>query len=258
MSNKSGRQISKVRLTFFLIFTALILASVILVAISPDISIDGADRFSANIFKVVAVGLVFLMSLCLLKINKKSIFITISLIAYCVAVYFLFSLDNTKSPDDIALAKDIMLYALLAYALVLAIYTIILAKGVGLKVLNIAVRIALSVIAYFVLTEYLPEYFDLKNSLFIIYLVNSIITVLFLCFHFKTHYLIIIGLLLATIGSVFYAFSFGWITLFNITGDFVKFINSFDYGFILTIIGIYLTGCEAVFSGMFKNNRLSL
>ena len=258
MSYKNGRQISKVRMTFFIIFTILILASVVFVAISPDLSIDGAKWFRPNIFKIVAVGLVFLMCLCLLKINKKSIFITISLIAYCVAVYFLFSIDNAKTLDDITLAKDIMLYALLAHTLILALYTIVLAKGAGLKVLNIAVRTALSVIAYFVLTEYLPLYFDLKNTLFAIYLINSLITILFLCFNFKTHYLMIIGLFLATVGSVFYAFSFGWITLFNMSGNFVKFINSFDFGFILSTIGIYLTGCEAVFSGMFKNNRLSL
>ncbi len=254
MSN-SGRQISKVRLTFFLIFTVLILASVILVAISPEINIDGADWFSADIFKIVAVGLVFLMSLCLLKINKKSIFITISLTAYCVAIYFLYSLENTTLPSDITLAKDIMLYSLLASALVLAIYTLLLSKGAGLKVLNIAIRVALSLIAYFVLTEYLPEFFDLKSALFAIYLINSLITILFLCSKFKTHYLMIFGILLSTIGAVLYAFSFGW---FNLTGDFINFINSFDYSFILVIIGIYLTGCEAVFSGMFKNNKLNL
>lgn len=254
--NTSEKQISKTRLTFFIIFSILIVACVILAFITPSIDVVDVEWFNESLFQMASVGLVFLMSLCLLKINKKSLFVTISLIAYCVVAYFLFSLANfSNTADEIDLARKIMLYSMLAQQLIIAIYTILLSKGAGLKVLNIAARVALSLVAYFVLTETLPEYFDLENSLFAIYLVNALITFVVLCFSMKKHFLMAIGTLIATAGAVFYAFSFGWVALFGITGEFVKFISSFNIAYLLSIIGIYLLGCDAVFSGIFKTNR---
>ncbi len=257
--NKSGKQISKTRLAFFIIFSILILACAVFSLILPELAINTSAWawLSESLIKMVAIGLVFLMSLCLLKINKKSIFLTISLIAYCVAAYFLFSLSDAENLDQITLAQDIMLYSMLAHQLVLAVYSVVISKGAGLKVLNIAVRVGLSLIAYFVLTEYLPEYFDLRNSLFIIYLINSLVTLISFSCCFKKYFLMIFGVLLSIVGAVFYAFSFGWLTLFNITGNFAEFVTSFDFGFLLSIIGIYLIGCEAVFSGIYKNSHLT-
>lgn len=255
MRNSSGRVVSKVRLTFFVIFSILIIGSIIVVAVEPDINITGAEWFNINLFRAIAIGLTFLMSLCLLKINKKSIFITISLIAYCVACYFFISLSSGDSDAETAL--DVMFYSLLAHQLILAIYSVSLAKGAGLKVLEIAVRVALSLTAYFVLTETLPQYFDFKNALFMVYLVNALISIVSLSCHIKTHYLSVIGILLAAAGAIFYAFNFGWLTTFNITGDFVDFLATFDIGFVLSALGIYLTACDAVFSGIFRS-RLEL
>lgn len=240
----SERRISKFRLAIFVIFSILIIGSAVVALVNPKFSIDGAKWFNARFFRVIAIALVFLMCLLTLRKNSKSFLVLLALATLASSMGLMIALENTIKADEITLYEDILFYLTLAFQLILALYTIFLTKGVGLKVLNIAVRAGLSVIAYFVLTEYLPQYFTLKIALFAVYFLNALITVFLLLFRFKTHFLMIFGILLLSVGTIFYAFNFGLNATFEVSIKFLQFLASQDYAFIFSIAGIYLIGAD--------------
>ena len=151
----SERRISKFRLVVFIIFSILIIGSAVVALVNPKFSIDGAKWFNARFFRVIAIALVFLMCLLTLRKNSKSFLVLLALATLASSMGLMIALENTIKAEEIKLYEDILFYLTLAFQLILALYTVFLTKGVGLKVLNIAVRAGLSVIAYFVLTEYL-------------------------------------------------------------------------------------------------------
>ena len=248
---KDLRDISLFKKIMFLIFSIIIIAGIVIVV--ADIKLDVGEAsswFNLETISFAVICLCLLMSLIFLRFNKKSILLTISLIAYVVAGYFF-----TFPPfEEVTKNYDAILYCLCAFQGVILIYTVWLDKGTGLKILDIAIRVALSLLAYFLLPEYLPEYFDLNNTIFAIYMINALISIVCLFCHFRTNFLTCCGLILCLAGSIFYAFMFGGLELFGITGGFANFVNSFNMAFLLTAVGLYLISTDATFSSNFSQN----
>ena len=249
---KDIRDISLFKRIMFLIFSIIIIAGIVIVV--ADIKFDVGEAsswFNLKTIGFAVICLCLLMSLIFLRLNKKSILLTISLIAYVIAGYF-----YTFPPFEEAVRNnDAILYCLCAFQAVILIYTISLDKNLGLKIFDIALRVALSLLAYFLLPQYLPDYFSsLQNTIFVIYMINALISFVSLFFQFKRNFLTCTGLLLCLAGSIFYAFQFGALALFGINGGFADFVNSFDMGFLLTAVGLYLISTDATFASNFVHN----
>ena len=239
---KDIRDVSLIKRVSFIIFTILIVACGVFVVGKFDFS-ESVDWLHLEVLPFVTFCLCLLMSLLYLRFNKKSVITTLALIVFCVGAYFYTFQDMTDTNTQYT-----VLYILCGFQLCFAIYGLFLDKGLGFKVLDIGIRVGLSLLAYFLLPQYLPDYFSTINTIFAIYLINSLFTIVVLCFYFKTNYLTICGLILLLVGVVFYAFIYGAIDLFNITGGFVDFLNSYDIAFLFTALGVYFIATDAVFS----------
>lgn len=240
------RDISLFKKLMFIILSVLILAGMVIVLADIDFNVseDVARWLNNEMISYVVLCLSLLMSLIFLRLNKKSILLTISLIAIIVGASF-----NVFVPFEGNANNEAILYCLCAFQGAILIYTVWLDRGTGLKILDLAIRVALSLIAFFLLPEYLPDYFDITNTIFVIYLINSLVSLFTLAFHFKTNYLLWCGLLLVLAGTIFYMFMYGGLELFGIaSGGFASFLNSFDIAFLCTGLGVYLIATSATFS----------
>lgn len=239
------RDISLFKKIMFIIFSVLILAgiAIVLADINFDVSEEVGKWLNNDMISYVVFCLALLMSLIFFRFNKKSILLTLALIAFFVGASF-----NTFEPFDGNKNNEAILYCLCAFQAIILIYTVWLNRGTGLKILDLAIRVALSLLAYFLLPEYLPEYFDITNTIFVIYLINGLISLFTLAFRFKTNYFLWCGLFLVLAGSIFYMFMFGGLGLFGINGGFADFLNSFDIAFLCTALGIYLISTSATFA----------
>ena len=239
------RDISLFKKIIFCIFAVLVLAGMILVLadIQFDVSDEVAKWLNLDMIAYATFCLALLMSLIFLRFNKKSILLTLALVAFVVGASFKqftpFEQNNNEA----------ILYCLCAFQALIAIFTIWLDRGTGLKILDIAIRVALSLLAYFLLPDYLPEYFNITNTIFVIYLINGLISIITLLFHFRTNYLLWCGLVLVLAGTIFYMFMYGGLALFGIAGGgFADFLNSFDIAYLCTILGCFLIATSATFS----------
>ena len=239
------RDISLFKKIMFGIFSVLIIAGMVIVLadIKFEVTDEVAKWLNIDTIAYAVFCLALLMSLIFLRPNKKSILLTLSLVAIIVGASF-----NLFKPFEGAKNNDAVLYCLCAFQGIILIYTIWLDKGIGLKVLDLAVRVGLSLLAYFLLPEYLPEYFNLQNTIFVIYLINALVSLFTLLFHFRFNYLLWSGLFLVLAGTIFYMFMFGGLTLFGINGAFADFLNSFDIAFLTTALGLYFISTSATFS----------
>ncbi|MGN1201021.1 MAG: hypothetical protein ACI4R8_02000 [Candidatus Caccovivens sp.] len=124
------------------------------------------------------------------------------------------------------------------------LYTLTLAKGNGTRVVNLAVRVALCLLAYFILPKYIV--LSTLEMIAVMYIINSLVTLLILLLHIKTEWLIFIGFFLFFVCDIFVGLTNGGVELLGITGAFVDFINKFDIAFYTYIPGIFLIALSSV------------
>ena len=246
------RDISLSKKIFFSLFTILIVAGIVLSVISVKLNLGDAFAWLKNIgsFPFITISLIFIMSLVFVRLNKKSIIYMLSML--CVmAIFVLSSLSFVNENIEASLLQDLCLYLLCASQAVLIIYTVWMDKGAGLKCLELGIRVALSLALYFLLTELVPEHFDFRRAVYMIYALNSIITMVVLCFHFKTNYLSIIGVLLMLAGTVFIFLI--TTSLFTLPTIFVDIFVVYQGSFALFAFGAYLVATD----GVFANNMIA-
>lgn len=179
----------------------------------------------------------FLFALLFLKWTKRSVLFTLALATNVVADYFLILMPSEEN-------KLIGLYFFCGVQFFYFIYTLMLAKGNGTRVVNIALRVALCLIAYFVLKQYYT--LSILEIVAIVYIINFFVNLLVLLLHLKTEWLPFLGLLLFFTCDVFVGLTNGGVELFQITGAFVEFIYKYDIAFYTYIPGLFLIASSAV------------
>ncbi len=244
---KDFRDISLLKKILVIFATILTLAGVVIILANIVDMVEGDQIPWFNETNVVFITFAtpLLLSFIFLRFNKKSLLVTFSLVALVLGYAFYYYIPIRET-----LIATVTLYCLCAFQVFILIYCVWLTKGVGFKILDLAIRVGLSLLAFFLLPEYLPDYFSsVENVIFTIYLINSLISLIVLLIHFRENYILWCGLLLIFAGTIFYMFMFGGLELFNInTSGFANFINSFDIAFLCTSIGIYLLSLSATFS----------
>lgn len=187
----------------------------------------------------ICVGLCFLFALLFVRLDLKKILIALML-ALCVAADYFLIYDPKEEYRLIGLC------ILSGAQAVLLVYTLALNKGNGRRVINIASRVAICLVAYFVL----PEYFtlDLLQIIYMMNLLNFFVSLIVVLINIKKEWLLFLGLLLLILCDVVVGLKNGGLDLFGITGPFADFLNSYELEFYLFIPGLFLTAHSSAFS----------
>ncbi len=185
------------------------------------------------------VCLCFLLSLLFVRIDSKKILMTLILAVCVVADYFLI-----LNPSEEGRFIGLCIFCLAQ--LLLAIYTLLLNKGIGSRVANLAIRVALCLVAYYVL----PLYFTLGTTEFIavMYIINFLVSLAVLLWHIKTEWLTFVGFLLFFLCDIVVGLTNGGFEILQMTGSFVDFLTTHDVSFWLYIPGLFGIATSAVFS----------
>lgn len=185
------------------------------------------------------VGLCFLFSLIFVKLNFKKIVISLALASAVVADYFLVLNPSEEN-------KLIGTCIFCVFQFLLMVYTLRLNGSVGTRIVNLAVRVALCLIAYFVL----PSYVELGTLelIAVMYALNFLVSLVVLLFNIKTEWLLFLGCLLVFLCDIVIGLKNGGFVLLNLSGSFVDFLNSRAIEIYLYIPGLFLIATSSVFA----------
>lgn len=202
----------------------------------------------------VAIALCFVLSVLFFKFTKKKIFLTVFLLflvalAFCLSFLkpemleytIKFKVGEEQKIVVLALADILFLLAQLA----LVIYTLFVVKGVGLKIISLGVRVAVSVISCVVLKNYFE--IALPQILYIVSLSNLACTILFLCFDIKNNWLLIFGVLFIALAVCVMAFKTGQLDVFATwTGKIAEFLRTQNVEEWLFVAGTFFVSASSV------------
>ena len=185
------------------------------------------------------VFLCFSLALLFIRIDAKKILLTLILAVCAVADYFLILAPSEKN-------KFVGLCVFCVAQFLLVIYTLFLNKGIGSRVANLAIRVALCLVAYYVL----PIYFTLGTTelVSVMYIINFLVSLLVLLGHIKTEWLTFVGFLLFFLCDIVVGLTNGGFEILQLTGSFVDFLTTHDVSFWLYIPGLFGIATSAVFS----------
>lgn len=221
------------------IFMSILFALIIFGGYFCVIFIDFQAPLKSSYFYFGCVCACFLFALLFMKMKPKSMVVVIALTLTVVADYYLILNLNALEENRL-----IGLCVFCGVQLLYAIYTLMLNRSIGTRVINIALRIGLCLIVYFVL----PLYFELGliEMISLMYISNFVVSILFLIAHIKTEWLMLLGYLLFFICDIFIGLSNGGAAFFGITGEFLNFITSNDVAFYFYIPGLFLIALSVV------------
>lgn len=192
------------------------------------------------------IGACFVFAFLFIGKSLKKLFICMALATNVVADYFLVLMPSNQN-------QLIGLCVFCGVQFFYFLYTLTLARGNGSRVISIALRVALCLLAYFLL----PKYFVLSTleMISVMYILNSFVTLLVLLIHLKTEWLTFLGFLLFFICDVFVGLTNGGVEVLGITGAFVEFIFKYDIAFYTYIPGIFLIATSSVWSKTNKKEK---
>lgn len=242
-------------ISFFKILMIFVMTAVIFIPyfwIVFDVKFPGEVSWLAtNILTFVCICACFLYSSLFLKFNMKSFLVTIALGGLVASNYFLL-FDNSFVENP----QMLSLYILCGVQSVFLFYSLLLCKGNGIRIVNLAVRVAGSLVVCLLLPEYFPEIFTLANAVSIVYMFNFLLTILHLLFfHIKDNWLLVLGLVLLFASEVFSLFSGIWVDIYGISGSFVDFLTNYNLAFYLYIPALFILATSAVFSKKLNNKK---
>ena len=183
----------------------------------------------------------FLLSLIFLTKCNKKILITIALCLNVAADYFL-----VFNPT-IANAQIIGLSIFCGVQFVYLIYSLTLNKGNGVRVLNVAVRVALCLGAYLIL----PMYFTLGwlEMIAVFYIINFLTNLIFFAIHIKTEWLLFVGYFLFLLCDLSIGMVNGGIDALGLAGtEFAEILLTYNFAFYFYVPGTLLISLSSVFA----------
>ena len=200
-----------------------------------------------NILSFACVCGCFVISLLLIKFKSAQFFIMLALAINVVADFFLLASFNIGNLEQNRIIIGLSLFCCVQFCFL--IYTLSLNHSIASKVINLAFRVALCLIVYFIV----PAYFVIGTVelIALMYFVNLFVSALFLLIHFKTEYFLFLGLLVLLISHLLIGLINGGIVIFGLTGSFVEFILKYNLAFYTYIPSLLLIS----FSSFFKKKK---
>ena len=187
------------------LFASAVLAAFAYVCIRGDIE--------HNILSFSCIGACFLFSLLFLQLSPKKIVFSTALAVNVVADAFLTLLPSARN-------NLIGVCVLCAVQVIYFVYTLFLLKGNGLRVISLAVRVGICLLAYFLL----PKYFALTTIqiLYAIIATNSFLTLLAVLFKFDKEWDVFFAFLLLFAFDFFSALGAGWAVILKFPLEFMQ------------------------------------
>lgn len=191
-----------------------------------------------------AVGASFLFSLIFIRKSASKMLLTLALAIAVAADYFLI-FANYGILDITVYARNqlIGLCIFCGLQFVLLVYTMMLNKGAGVRIVNLASRVALCLIAYFVL----PLYFTLGTieTIAVMYIINFAVSLFFVMIHIKTQWLLFLGLFLFFVSDIIVGLVAGG-GLLGVNTNIVDFFVKYNIQYYCYIAGLFLMACQSV------------
>ncbi len=230
---KTKKPILKMFLTFLL--SAAVIAGIVYVNLKGDsIAKDGKPYIT-----FACVGVSFLMSLLFIGKVKKKFYLTLALAATVAAHYFLFF----SSANVVLLGLTAKNYSLIGICILLGaqffylLYSLSLTRAIFLKVLDLALRVALCLLIAFVVRKYIT--LTTEQLLGLMYLANLLVTVLAALIHIKKEWLTFIGLVLLLVSGVFVMFLNGGVVALKLSPSFLELILK---NYLYIVLDTYVAG----------------
>ena len=196
-----------------------------------------------NILTLSCVAASFVLALLFVKISKKKILISVALLFSVLADFFMLVAPELNFME----LEKIQLLGICLYCgvqLCLLIYTLTLSKSIGLNITNIAFRVLICLLAWFLIPKYLT--LSRLQMIAVMYFLNACVTLLTLLFYIKKNPILFFGVLLLVVASVFVGFTHGAAEIFQITGEFLEIITKYNIAFFCYIPAVYLIALSSV------------
>ena len=236
MTMETSRRFKNYQIVMTILFAALFLGGMLWVFFKGD--------FEKPYITFALTGVSFLLSLFFIGKSAKRILIPIALACAVAADYFLVFSELTATNQLIGICLFCGTQA------ALMIYTLFLNKSNGRRVINIATRVALCLIAYFVLPLYFP--IGTLEIIAVMYVINFVVTLGVVALHIKREWLLFIGLLLYLICDIALGLSMGALLL-GLGKDVVAILNMLNLTFWAYYPGLFFIALSSVFAN--KRNK---
>lgn len=230
-----NKKINILKIFATVIFAALAFGGLAFVLLKGDIQ--------NHIISIAAVAVSFVFSLLFLRISAKKILLTLALAANAVAMALAIFVPTTFNG-----LLEVCL--LLGGELCFVVYTLCITKGAGLRIISLALRVGLCMLAYFVLPNYIA--ITTKEMLMIMLMLNQLTTIAILAFNFKKEWLTLLGMLLLLCSTAFAWLTSGGVDLFGIT-NFIEFLYSQDWAFIFKVPALFAIALSSVWEKKKQN-----
>ncbi len=218
---------------FKLFASAIFLAAVVAMFVYVNVKGD----INHNILSFSCAAACFVLSLLFIRLTAKKILLTLALGVNLVADSFFVLSPNTVS-------TLVGLCVVCGVQFCFFVYTLTLSKGIGLKIVNIALRVALCLLAYFLLPKYIT--IGKLEMIAIMYALNCVVTLFVLLFHLKKNFVLFLGLLLLLVSHIFVGLANGGAELLKAGADFIKFLSQHNLAFMLYIPSLLLISFSSV------------
>lgn len=183
----------------------------------------------------------FLLSLIFIRKCSKKILITLALALNVAADYFL------VFDTSIANAQIIGMSIFCGVQFVYLVYSLTLSKGNGMRVLNVAVRVALCLGAYLILPMYFT--FSWLELIAVFYGINFLISVIIFAIHMKTEWLLFVGYFLFFLCDISIGLVNGGIDMLGLAGTpFAEILMTYNFAFYFYVPGTLLISLSSVFA----------
>lgn len=192
-----------------------------------------------NLLSVSCIGAAFILSLIFINKSPKKLLITLALALTIAGEYFLI-----VQPAQFENSTLIGLCIFCGVQFAFLLYSLFASKAVGYIVINLAIRVLLCLLAYFILPNYIK--LDTLELISLMYMINLFVTILMLCFRIKTNYILLLGLLLIFISNFCLWMPYGGIEMLKITGKFAEILLKYNFAYYFFIPGVTLVACASV------------
>ena len=195
------KTISILKIIFTALFGAAVTGAFVWVNIKGEIIAD------KQWLTYGCIALSFLLALIFVGRSLKRLFLVLGLACHVAAAYFL--IFDPSMANNQLIGICILCGAQLCFLL----YTLLLSEGIGARVVNIAVRVALCLVACLILPKYIGDLTTI-DIIFVAYLINAVVSLIWVGIHIVTEWLTFIAMLILVFALVWgglglYSFALG-------------------------------------------------
>ncbi len=180
------------------------------------------------------------LSLVLVSFKSSTYLISLGLAATAAADYFLLYNIANLTENFLIIALGVLCGAQFFYF----VYSLVLNGSIAAKVINIALRVALCLVVYFVM----PEYYTIGTVELIALMcfANLFVSFLEFLFHFKTSWLLALGMFVLLASNFITGMVYEGFLLFNLSGKIVEFFFTYNIAFYTYVPALLLIAMSSV------------